>query len=937
MARDNQGRRGGRNFASLRATFSRSSVNVNEVPTKEREKEREKIVVVEKKPAREELKSPPKAKSVDRKTSRYSVFDLFSKPKVQTARGYHEPGLETQSEQLDTKSHVIPEQPEEKTGKVETTSSRKHVPPPLSLSRSPPPEPAHTVTPWKAPPLFQAYPQSIRHGILQSPAMSMETLVRVQHMRLQTGFSSGSLPAVRENADSEAGQDGSRSASRRFSMMTEAPEVADKIFVLVTAGRLVQYAGDGNYDRLPERVLQLGAQSAAFVCDLIPGKHYVVQVVQQVQVDAGGSGQVNKRSILSRLRSGPAASSRKSTASILLVFNSAEDMDGWLKVIRAVIEQLGGAKKRADGEAGGGLSDAESDARKSSATEEQISQRYRVSRPTSIISSVTPIHRSRSASSFSQPTSPRSPAVHHETTLPAVPHGMHLSPHDTPSGSPKEASFPIEVQSSVAAATKGSPMDSSKASSEHSRLERLREGSRTSMISTRTFETDNVTVPTSKASSTPPSPLIESFEDSPSITQTVSARTSDEAASSSTLRLSVKPPSSAGPLEVDESSTPSLAPTNDAAQLPEELMGTRPTYLWNDSPPRQQARVSQNYSHPMMPVKLCLLESPSRPSSEYMEPWGSRRPRPDSVLGQLPSISTRSLSRIDSVSKRGRPLSRMVPIKPFDPLKAPPVRPIGPGQATYPRRYASMPSVTIGSRTTTPDRMLETPSPGATAESPDMAFAKPASATHRPRMPSLPLAINAPQHNQPQSTAQQARSLRRPTSMQIRSDPAPFLSRRRTSLAMQSPVAAPTSNSYFAGSTPANDFFHRHSVERTPSLTFAGPTPTIAENPTVDIVTTELCPFAAPSAAPPIPLMNPGRIGTMRVRSSMSASQLSSLPPPPPPPSMPLPTPPPSMPLPAIPSLPPNMPLPALPPGMPPPSRPPNIPLPPVPIHAISS
>merc|ERR1711881_304444 len=208
-------------------------------------------------------------------------------------------------------------------------------------------------------------------------------------------------------------------------------------------------------------------------------------------------------------------------------------------------------------------------------------------------------------------------------------------------------------------------------------------------------------------------------------------------------------------------------------------------------------------------------------------------------------------------------------------------------------------------------------------------------------MPSLPLVIHTSQPSPPQQNAQQARALRRPASMQVSSDPAPFLSQRRTSTTMQPAPQVATSNSYFAGATPSNDFFHKSMPSRTPSLNAGGLAPPVAITPpavaSVGIATTTQTPSPSRTVAPPIPPMNPNRPSGILVRSSMPAMMLSGLPPPPPPPSMPLPPPPPNMPLPALPSLPPNMPLPALPPGIPPPSRPPTIPLPPVPTHAITS
>lgn len=112
-----------------------------------------------------------------------------------------------------------------------------------------------------------------------------------------------------------------------------------KLFVLVTSGYLLQYAEEGPSDRLPEKVLHLGKESAAFACDLVPGKHYVLQVAQAIDED--GVTLQNTGSIFSKLGIRTAASKRVAS-DLLLVMPSGQEMESWMSAIRREIVVLGG-------------------------------------------------------------------------------------------------------------------------------------------------------------------------------------------------------------------------------------------------------------------------------------------------------------------------------------------------------------------------------------------------------------------------------------------------------------------------------------------------------------------------------------------------------------------------------------------------------------------
>ena len=160
-------------------------------------------------------------------------------------------------------------------------------------------------------------------------------------------------------------------------------ELPRKIFVLVTSGYLLQYAETGPSDRLPEKMLHLGKESAAFACDLVPGKHYVLQVSQAV--DQEGVLIANGGSIFSKLGIRSAAAKRM-TSSFLLVMPNAREMESWMTSIRQEIEYLGGKKIVPDPVAKPKTSDA---AEKLNELKKSPSHRYQIKRNPSKVANVT--------------------------------------------------------------------------------------------------------------------------------------------------------------------------------------------------------------------------------------------------------------------------------------------------------------------------------------------------------------------------------------------------------------------------------------------------------------------------------------------------------------------------------------------------------------------
>lgn len=208
-------------------------------------------------------------------------------------------------------------------------------------------EPSRLLRNWSPPPLFQAYPQSVKHSHLAAPTASLDTILKTDKSRRTSGendVASDCPPKLDldESADSDA-QGAKHSAMKPKSRKggLPQPEWTSKIYVLATSGFLLQYAGDGNFDRLPEKILQLGKTSAAFASDVIPGRRWVLQILQAASEDGVT---ITSKSIFSKFVF--RGDSKRSVSSFLLVLDSPEEMNSWLVAVRKEIEAAGGRKYR---------------------------------------------------------------------------------------------------------------------------------------------------------------------------------------------------------------------------------------------------------------------------------------------------------------------------------------------------------------------------------------------------------------------------------------------------------------------------------------------------------------------------------------------------------------------------------------------------------------
>lgn len=206
---------------------------------------------------------------------------------------------------------------------------------------------SHTSSSWLLPPLFKAYPQALKHATLPTPNLSPEMILQADgHGRTtnakkpvpQSHSGEGQLEAAASNDSSPQKRKGGKiqKRSRRRSYVASKLEWCQKHYVLATSGRFLQYSADGDFDRQPEKIMELGKSSIAFASDALPGKHWVIQVSQTV--DSKNSISLDTRqTFLSRI-----GVAQRVTKTLFLVFENSDELASWLTVVRREIELLGG-------------------------------------------------------------------------------------------------------------------------------------------------------------------------------------------------------------------------------------------------------------------------------------------------------------------------------------------------------------------------------------------------------------------------------------------------------------------------------------------------------------------------------------------------------------------------------------------------------------------
>lgn len=855
--------------------------------------------------------NPPK-RNLERSTSKMSLFNLFSRPKVEKARGHTEVGL------------AVPMRPQTPPKAAPIT-----VPPKSSLRHNPPPPAQQTIRArssqmfrpmsirpvppqnefgsWDPPPLFQAFPQSVKHATVQACVFAPEVLMRTQSQRKQAEALRARMDSVRDlSIISEEGLEAKKLEKTHRRLISNSvlnpspPELVTKIYILVTSGYVLQYAGDGSFDRRPEKVLKLGKDSAAFACDLIPGKHWVLQISSYAH-DDGSIEAVPKNSLLSRLRSQNTVV-KKSATSFLLVLDSAEEMDSWMTAVRKEIDNQGGTRAKDESQR---VSSSTEDSREKLSSE-TTSHRYQVQRDSKGPTKIVPVDSPHQ----SQYDSPRIVTSDWESNRSE----RTASIAESSSGQSNRTGNPRQsVEVSSAATT---PI------SQHQvQLDQLRGRPRFSFMSTATSVSSPGTRNTSRDSSpiphSPPPDGISPMADEP-LRSAMSLKSfhMNPGNSMSSRRRSMQPlpvtnehfaPSTTKPSEPQRHSlygptSPKMVETEQANNLRPMLLSSGPARRQSEGQVKTPVDAAARPSLHLQiekgttfsdPTRVSPLENSSgRPSarkhsipprtnavspppSEPLPPTPVSAHR-QSIVGHPPMLASHSEPKVAltsdprasrRISANPRPFLRPFPVRPQQQHKDNP--------DFIPRRLSSL----TPSSTPAPLPLSINPTRSVTAP---VATSSPATSTTSPRT-SL------------HSASQASQSLRRPTSVQIRSDQAPFLSSTR-------PIRAVASTPSFVRG--------RHS--------FIQHSPATNSQSTLEsgVATSGLREFRAQTQHKTItPKRSTAAIG---------------LPPPMPPPDMPLPPPPaPSNGVSSGP--PPNIPLPVPPPNMPLPALPPTGPLPALP------
>lgn len=188
------------------------------------------------------------------------------------------------------------------------------------------------------PPLCQAAVHAVRVATLQSPNVSSDAIIKISNQRRLADLMSPTL-----RSPSVVNSDVFDRSKKNVDILARA-EWSEKMYILGASGGILQYASQGKFDRLPEKALQLGQDSVAFVSDAIPGRPFVLQI-SQISTEDGTVALDQPKGFFSRLTR-KQSMHKTETRSFFLVFEGPEELESWLSTIRKEIELLGGRKCR---------------------------------------------------------------------------------------------------------------------------------------------------------------------------------------------------------------------------------------------------------------------------------------------------------------------------------------------------------------------------------------------------------------------------------------------------------------------------------------------------------------------------------------------------------------------------------------------------------------
>ncbi|PSK40185.1 hypothetical protein B9Z65_8125 [Elsinoe australis] len=268
--------------------------------------------------------------------SKMSLFHLFSKPKVERSRGYAEAGLETPPPLEKTESRSSRR---ESRGDLKGARLEKPIPGmPRDASRPRAPLTSRPTDPDRKP-----RPTPDAFDLLHPPQFKRIFSIAVKIAPAHTCLINGAkgTPGWKVGSNTALGGDFDpydRPSSRRSSRMPpqQTPQLQRKIFSLTRNGYLLQYTDRGPSDRLPERLQRLTKDTCAIASDLVPGKPYTVQVAESASVQE--ITRPDSPSFLSRLGMKHGAP-KKQIPSTLIVLDTAKELEEWLSAIRKEIHR----------------------------------------------------------------------------------------------------------------------------------------------------------------------------------------------------------------------------------------------------------------------------------------------------------------------------------------------------------------------------------------------------------------------------------------------------------------------------------------------------------------------------------------------------------------------------------------------------------------------
>lgn len=294
--------------------------------------------------------------SVQAKKSTSSLFNLFSKPKVEKARGYGgessgttvAPAAVDKSKPLTTPYSQPQHQPSQRTLPViprqqqalpAPPSQRASIQHPKPVEAKPLPKPDKNAL-WEPPPLFQAFARSVKHGLCETSvsaadknAARLRAAAREKELEEMQAGNRNSL----DSELSEAIQKTKMTVHTARGVSNTHVELPQKIVVLLDDGHILQYSQHGPTNRVPEKVLALGPDSAAFINDATPFSPGALRVVQNTG-NKSFSFQ-NTVQALSRFTR-RTTNTKRDVPILLLAFRTAQDINEWQHAIREYIDSL---------------------------------------------------------------------------------------------------------------------------------------------------------------------------------------------------------------------------------------------------------------------------------------------------------------------------------------------------------------------------------------------------------------------------------------------------------------------------------------------------------------------------------------------------------------------------------------------------------------------